>query len=110
MTLTRSPMLASFFSSWAFSLYVLLRNFLYSGCCTLSSIATTMVLSILSRNDLAHHRLAESSFAHLRNLLYRLGPGRKLALTDDGLDSRDISLDFDDLVGVIQLVDSVLEV
>ena len=48
ITSTRSPTLHSFFSSCAFRRTVLLTIFLYSGCFTLSTIATTTVLSILS--------------------------------------------------------------
>ena len=52
ITSTVSPMPHSLFSSWAWRVFVLLTILLYTGCFTWSSIATVMVLSILSLTTL----------------------------------------------------------
>src|SRR6056297_235980 len=48
ITRTKSPICASFFSSWALTFLVCFTYFLYSPCNCLVSTATTIVFSILS--------------------------------------------------------------
>ena len=106
---TVSPSPHSLFSSCALSLMVLLMTLPYFGCFTLSSIATTMVLSILSLTTLP--TLVFLRFLSIASLmtytpLYDLFS----SLFVEGChNSCDVLFNICDLMGIVKLIDLILE-
>ena len=106
ITSTISPTVHSLFSSCTCSFILLFITLPNSGCLKLSSMATTMVLSILVLTTLPVRVLRRFlSIASLMTYLLSL----RILLVKNSHHTSDVLLDIFDLVGIVKLIDRMLE-